>query len=165
MPQTNLPIPFTQMTPVATTSGTFIDFTNIPSGVKRITVSYSKVQQSGASYLMVQLAVGGVPVTTGYQSTFANTGSGGTNSANITTGFGAWAQNAIDTPSGSFVITNVGGNQWVYAQSAGLTNGTNFYGCCGGGNITLSGALTGIRFTTFGGTNTFTSGEVAVTYE
>jgi len=42
-------------TAVASTSGTSIDFTSIPSWVKRITVMFNGVSTNGSSNLLVQL--------------------------------------------------------------------------------------------------------------
>ena len=54
-------------TAVATTSGTAIDFTGIPAGVKRITVMFNGVSTNGTSNYLLQLGSGSVQ-TTGYSS-------------------------------------------------------------------------------------------------
>ena len=53
------------MTAVNSTSGTSIDFTGIPSGVKRITIMLKDVSTSGTSYKLIQLGSGSI-TTTGY---------------------------------------------------------------------------------------------------
>jgi len=69
-------------TDVASTSGTSIDFTSIPSWVKRVTVMFNGVSTSGANNLLIQIGAGSVE-TTGYVSTGAYAGP--TNSAGGTT--------------------------------------------------------------------------------
>ena len=54
-------------TAVASTSGTSIDFTGIPSWVKRITVMLSGVSTSGTSIVLIQIGAGSV-TTSGYAS-------------------------------------------------------------------------------------------------
>ena len=49
----------------ASTSGTSIDFTGIPSGTKRITVMLNGVSTNGTSLLQIQIGNGSI-VTTGY---------------------------------------------------------------------------------------------------
>ena len=52
-------------TAVASTSGTSIDFTGIPSWVKRVTVMFSGVSTNGASLPQIQIGAGSVQ-TSGY---------------------------------------------------------------------------------------------------
>jgi len=50
----------TSMTAQASTSGTSIDFTSIPSWVKRVTVMYSGVSTNGTSNFLIQIGAGSV---------------------------------------------------------------------------------------------------------
>ena len=54
----------TSGTAVASTSGTSIDFTGLPSWVKRITVIFNGVSLSGSSNLLIQLGTGSTTYTT-----------------------------------------------------------------------------------------------------
>ena len=63
----------------ASTSGTAITFTGIPSGVKRIIVMFSGVSTSGSSNLLLQIGSGSV-VNTGYIGSTALVGSTTANS-------------------------------------------------------------------------------------
>ena len=63
----------TSGTAVASTSGTSIDFTSIPSWVKRITVMFNGVSTNGTSQVQIQLGAGSV-TTTGYLSYATNLG-------------------------------------------------------------------------------------------
>lgn len=53
-------------TPVASTSGTTIDFTGIPSGVKRITINFQGISTDGSNIIIVQLGDAGGFETSGY---------------------------------------------------------------------------------------------------
>lgn len=149
----------TSATAQNTTSGTTVDFTSIPSWVKRITVMFNGVSTNGTSPVIVQLGTGATPTytTSGYQSFVL--WSGGT--TNITNGFATMGVGAVDTRWGSMIITTSGSNIWT--QIVGNAVGTN--GGAGGGGITLGAALTAIRITTSNGTDTFDAGSVNILYE
>lgn len=152
--------PFTAGTAVASTSGTSIDFTSIPSWVKRITVMFNGVSTSGASNIQVQLGVSGTPQSTLYTSTSFYSGTG---SANRTTGFHIVSANATAVLYGAYVINNVTGNTW---QSSCLINDyQNTANFLGSGNVPLTGTLNMIRITTVNGTDTFDAGSINILYE
>lgn len=149
----------TSGTAVASTSGTTIDFTSIPSWVKRITVMFNDVSGSGSSARQVQLGAGSIQ-TTGYSSSSIR--SGGT--ASSTNGL------LFDCPSGGSSVTTgiltialIGSNSWVSASSYAFTSSANAGSA--GGNVTLSGTLDRIRITTENGTDTFDGGTVNIMYE
>ena len=148
----------TSGTAVASTSGTSIDFTSIPSWVKRITVMFNGVSTSGTSNLQVQLGAGSV-ITTGYTS-------GSTSgSVNVTSTTGLLVTNstlAANLTSGSLVLNNISGNTWV---SNGVVYQYTSYGTVSGGVIALSGTLDRIRITTVNGTDTFDAGSINILYE
>ena len=151
-------------TAVASTSGTSITFTGIPSWVKRITVMFNGVSTSGSSYLQVQLGAGSV-TTTGYLGVigYINNGSP-TVTANLTTGLGVSANNgATDIRYGNATITNVSGNVWTHTASIGLSSSSS-YGLASGG-ISLSGTLDRVRITTVNGTDTFDAGSINILFE
>jgi hypothetical protein len=155
-----------QGTAVATTSGTSITFSSIPSWVKRITVMFNGVSTSGTSLVQVQIGSGSV-TTTGYTSYAnyaggANASGGGTS----TTGFLVDdTANASSTRFGSLVLVNIGSNIWVSAGSGGLVASSAYYGFSSGGSITLSGTLDRVVLTTVNGTDTFDNGSVNIIYE
>jgi hypothetical protein len=148
-------------TAVASTSGTAIDFTGIPSWVKRITVMFNGVSLSGTSNLLVQVGSGSV-TTSGYSSTYS-AGSGNTiSSANSTAGFIMLASLATATASGILTIQTLGSNIWVSGHTIkSNTTNTSF----GGGDITLGGVLDRVRITTTNGTDTFKAGSINILYE
>ena len=78
----------TSGTAVASTSGTSIDFTGIPSWAKRITVMFNGVSTNGTSQQLIQIGSGSVNAT-GYSSYFSVTPGGFSPATAVTTsGFG-----------------------------------------------------------------------------
>lgn len=150
-----------QGTPVASTSGTSIDFTGIPSWVKRVTVMFQGVSTSGTSIPQVQVGAGSV-TTSGYVSSAASVSSAPV-IASATTGFVLVGQgNAANLITGALVLTSVGSNLWVASVSGSIST---VVALCGGGSVTLSGALDRVRITTVNGTDTFDAGSVNILYE
>ena len=159
---------FVRATEQATTSGTEIDFTSIPSWVRRITVTLVLVSTSGISMPIIQLGDSGGIETTGYVSIGAavsvgtpNATNGGSSTAGIRLGQAAHTANS--EISGNIEIVNPYGNYWIATgllmtladDSATMT-------------ITrkeLSATLDRLRLTTTGGTNTFDGGTVNIIYE
>lgn len=156
-------------TAVATTSGTAIDFTSIPSWVKRITVLFDKVSINNTDKILLRVGSGSV-VTTGYTSTCSTlysasdqVGNGiGTN----TTGFLFDTNDGAFALSGSVEIFNLSGNLYVSNGCIGsASNSVTPMNLLQTGTITLSGALDRIRLTTISGTATFDAGSINIMYE
>ena len=140
-----------------------VDFTGIPSWVRRITIMFNGVSTTGTSILMVQIGSGSI-VATGYTSV----GSGVAATVASTTSTAGFiignTNHAPSLSSGSFVLTNISGNIWVGNGMVCLSAipQTNF----GTGNSpTLSGTLDRIRVTTVNGTDTFDAGTINILYE
>jgi len=156
----------TSGTAVASTSGTSIDFTSIPSWVKRITVMLNNVSTNGSSLVQIQLGTSGGVVTSAYDSRcFGYTGGNAGSSA--TSGFIVEATGgggAANIRIGAIQIFNISGNTWIASgsQSISTTNGASFVS---NGNIVLSGVLTTVRITTVNGTDTFDAGSINILYE
>ena len=153
------------MTAVASTSGTSIDFTPIPAGVKRITVMFNGVSTSGTSAPRIRVGTAGGIVTSGYLGTCL--GSAGTAVSNVsfTAGFdindGA---TAASTRFGAFVLTLIdSSNNWVISGTQGQANAaaSSFIG----GSVSVGAALTTVRITTVNGTDTFDAGTINILYE
>ena len=155
----------TSGTAVATTSGTSIDFTSIPSWVKRITVMLNGVSTNGGDNYWLRLGTGGTPTyaTTGYTSTRTSLSSGAATN-DVTTAFEIMVPNAgAGAANGQAVFTNVSGNIWVCSSTIGIYGDTRV--TVQGGSITLGAALTAVRLTTSNGTNTFDAGSINILYE
>jgi hypothetical protein len=151
-------------TAVASTSGTSIDFTGIPSWVKRITVMFNGVSTNGTSAPIIQLGDSSGIENTGYNDTCGNiatttptvTSTGGTGF--VVANYGAGS----DAASGAVVLNLVSGNIWVLSGVVRLTSVRISY-CAG--QKSLSDTLTQLRITTFNGTDTFDSGSINILYE
>ncbi len=147
-----------------TASGTSIDFTGIPSLVKRITVLFNAVSTSGSSGILIQVGSGSVS-SSGYSSfgtrvTTGNSTSGASSSAGI------FIQQSAGTNStfGSVTLNLLGSNTWLGSgvladYNASVTEQT------GGGTPALGGALDRVRITTGNGTDTFDAGSINIIYE
>ena len=148
----------------ASTSGTSIDFTGIPSWVKRITVIFSGVSTNGTSSTIVQLGTGATPTytTSGYLGSVST--SSGATLTNFSTGF--MVNNSVAAASvvhGNIVLINISGNTWVESAVLGLSDSANTRDSAG--SVTLGDVLTAIRITTVVGANTFDAGSMNIMYE
>jgi len=147
-----------------TTSGTSIDFTAIPSWVKRITVMLLAVSTNGTSGVQIQLGDSGGVETTGYST--SGTAITGTNTCGISTftsGFAMLGSLAGASRSGAIVFTNIATNYWI-----GIGNIDEQGGAQAGytqGFKELSATLDRIRLTTVNGTDAFDAGLVNIIYE
>jgi hypothetical protein len=158
--------PLTSGTTVATTSGTSIDFTSIPSWVKRITLSFVGVSVSGTSSPLIQLGDSGGVEATGY----LGAGAGGANAASpgvtaYTTGFGVNSSAAANVLHGAVVLTLVDAATFTWAASGVLSNSQTAAYITVSGSKSLSATLDRIRLTTVNGTDTFDAGKVNILYE
>lgn len=147
-----------------TTSGTSIDFTGIPSWVKRITFSFSTLSSNGLS--LFQLRVGSLSggiESTGY---FGSITDGVGNVATPTTGIpispsvaAAYTYNGFIT----LVLMNSATNLWAISGTFGRSDAASS-GCLGY-TKSLSSTLDRIRLTTVNGTDTFDAGSANIMWE
>lgn len=149
-------------TAVNSTSGTSIDFTSIPSWVKRITVMWNGVSTNGTSPTQIQLGAGSV-TTSGYVTSGGYYGSGQFGGT-ATTGFATqgWSS-AANAFTGVFTFVLVSGNTWL--GTGIFVPDTQPYQGSVSGKIALSGTLDRIRVTTVNGTDTFDGGTINILYE
>lgn len=150
-----------QGTAQASTSGTAIDFTGIPSWVKRITVMFSGVSSNGTSAFQLQLGSGSF-VTTGYVSSSSYVGSGSGMTTSTTGLLVTFGNAAANTYRGAVIVNNFSSNTWVSFGNLGRDDG---YQQVSGGSISLSGTLDRVRITTLNGTDVFDAGSVNIMYE
>jgi hypothetical protein len=147
-----------------TASGTSVDFTSIPSWVRRITVMFSAVSTSGTSAPLIQLGAGS-PTTSGYVAACTRfQDSTAVSVFSSAAGFVINSGTATSALNGAIVFTNISGNSWV-AQGS-LTNlvTTNFVFTLAG-LIALGGTLDRVRITTVNGTDTFDAGTLNIFWE
>jgi hypothetical protein len=156
----------TQGTVQASTSGTSIDFTGIPSWVKRITVMFNGVSTNGSSSIIIQLGISSGPETTSYSSTGTRT-SGGVIATNaFTTGFAIdnfAASSYVRYGSATISLFQASSNAWTYTSL--MSDQTVPIQGMGAGYKALAATLDRVRITTVGGTDTFDAGSVNILYE
>jgi hypothetical protein len=140
---------------------TFVDFTGIPSWVKRITVIFNETSLSSTSSLLVQIGSGSI-TSTGYLGTGNLTNqSNNAVGLNSTSGFPIYMSGTAYAFSGAMTIYLISGNTYISNHTGkSLTNAANF----GGGSVTLSGVLDRVRITS-NSTDTLDAGSVNIQYE
>jgi hypothetical protein len=149
-------------TSVASTSGTSIDFTGIPSWVKRITVMLDGVSTNGTGSYLFRLGTSGGITTSGYAGASSQIGPSAVQSVNFTSGFGLNLGNAANLANGSVVFINITGNSWAANGSFGLSNSALTVNTVG--SVSLSGTLTQVRITN-DASDTFDAGTINILYE
>ena len=157
--------PITIATEQASTSGTAIDFTSIPAGVRRITVMIVGVSTNGTSVPILQIGDSGGIETTGYLGS-ASSMAVSVSSANFTTGFGihdSWTADYVVHGSFTLVLEDATNFTWVCTGLFGHSE-TPYMGITGGSK-SLSAVLDRIRLTTVNGTDAFDAGEINISYE
>lgn len=151
----------TRGTAVATTSGTAVDFTSIPSWVKRITVMFDGVSNVGSNPFMVQLGDSGGIENTGYVCSTISMASGGTAATSFTDSFAIRNPfGATSALQGQMTICNISSNTW----SCQGVFGNDGVAVITGGSKALSATLDRIRITNAAG-DTFDNGSVNILYE
>jgi hypothetical protein len=146
---------------VASTSGTSIDFTGIPSWVKRITVMFSGVSTNGTSVVQVQLGTSSGIESSGYAG---ETWQANTNNSGLGAGFAMGVSNAAANGAyGAVTLLLISNNVWVASGTFGRTNFID--SVIINGSKSLSGTLDRVRVTTVNGTDTFDAGTINILYE
>ena len=145
-------------TAVASTSGTSIDFTGIPSWVNRITIMFSGVSTNSTSPVIIRMGTSSGIETTGYLSGASVTGITSTTS---TVGFTTIFNTAANVRHGSFVLTALGSNIWT---GTGLINDGSSVVVIAGRKI-MPSTLDRVRITTVAGNQTFDAGTINILYE
>jgi hypothetical protein len=144
------------------TSGTSIDFTGIPSWVKRITVMFNGVSFAAAGTWRLRVGSGTLS-TSGYASVASAVVNAAATSVTVVTDGIAGSQTgaAATVVTGTIVLTNISGNTWVAngvtSRDVDLT--MNNYT----GSIALAGALD--RLSVVATTSTFDAGSINIMYE
>jgi hypothetical protein len=150
----------------ASTSGTNIDFTGIPSWVKRVTVMFNGVSTSGSSAISIRVGTSGGVVSTGYTSgDWAVTTAVASAVGNSTSGFNFSIVGSGSVQQGLFVLAQVDSTAWVGQGSFYDNNPTVRMAYVTGRVAGLGSALTQLRITTVNGTDTFDAGSINIMYE
>jgi hypothetical protein len=150
----------------ATTSGTAIDFTGIPAGVRRIILTLNGVSTNGSAQLQIQL--GSTTFTTSGYSAHSHAidgtsaGSASASSGHLIDpgGLAAFAR------SGFIELFSRDANVWDSKHQILISGGSNprlHFGAAA--SPVLSGSLDRIRLTSVGGTDTFDAGTIDIAWE
>jgi hypothetical protein len=147
-----------------TATGTSVDFPDIPSWAKRITVMFNGVSTNGTSAFLLQLGDAGGIENTGYTGVSARQGAAGNAFIASTAGFPLTdTVAAANLHQGLIIISSLGSNTWVVS---GMTNfGNTSSPATVSGGKTLSDTLDRICITTVNGTDTFDAGTINIMVE
>lgn len=153
----------TLSTEQATTSGASIDFTGIPSWVKRITIHFVDVSTNGASKPLIQIGDSGGIETTLYSSTGALLTTSAQTVVDSTAGFVIESSSSANAISGTVTLTleDASDNTWTCTHN--LRYGSTML--TGAGTKALSGTLDRVRITTVNGTDEVDAGAINISYE
>ena len=156
--------PLTRATPVNISdipATAAINFTSIPSWVKRITIMFKQVSTSSTGNLLIRIGDSGGIKLIGYDACVAVTTASAVTTTDFTNGFGL-SNNiaAIYSYSGSFTITNISSNTWVISGSAKQAS-TRMVMVAG--HLVMSNNLNQVQIIT--STGTFDSGVISIMYE
>lgn len=153
---------WTLATPVATTSGTAIDFTGIPSTARMIAMMLNGVSLSGTASHRIQTGDSGGIETTGYVGTVGSR----TADTNLSAGFDIDFATAATAVTGTLLLTclDTTNNIWtafgIFAADSTAQSPRYL-----SGRKPLSATLDRIRLTSSNGTDTFDAGSVNILYQ
>jgi hypothetical protein len=149
----------------ASASGTTIDFTSIPEGMKKITISFSLVSTNGTSIPLIQIGDSGGIENTGYTGS-ASVLTAAVTSSLQTTGFGltnAMAAASVFNGNWTLSLLDASTNTWTASGSVGFSNSAAVG--LGAGAKSLTGTLDRVRITTVNGTDSYDAGTINIMYE
>ena len=141
-----------------------IDFPDIPSWAKRITVMLNGVSTNGTSNApLIQIGDSGGVETSGYGGYVTFLGSSVISSANSAGFLANHSVNATSATTGVATLCNISGNVWVFAWTGTYDN--TAFTLVGSGAKTLSATLDRVRITTTSGADNFDAGTVNIMWE
>ena len=152
-------------TAVNTTSGTAIDFTGIPSWVKRIVVMFNGVSTNGVSQVLLRVGSPSGIVSSEYKCINSSIAALSAASSFSSIGFPITetATQATDAMSGKIELVKITSNTWTCHGA--VTRRTNISSYTVGASGDLASALDRVRITTANGTDTFDAGQINIMYE
>lgn len=147
-------------------SGTSVEFTSIPSWVKRITVMFLGVSTNSTNNWQIQVGTGGTYTTSGYVGAAANqAGTAVANSTGIVVNNGPLA---TDTMWGQATIVKTGANATQILATGTLGNSFAANLRYFGGAVTPANAIDCVRViasATGSPSDTFDAGTINILYE
>jgi hypothetical protein len=148
------------------TTNTSLDFTSLPSWIKKITVMFSAVSTTGTVVPLIQIGSGSF-TSSGYISTsmYMNT-AGAVSNVQYTTGFGINQNVAAGAIYGAFTLSlvNSATNAWVLNGGAANSSTAAAINISSGG-VSLGGTLDRVRITTLTSVDFFDAGSVNLLLE
>jgi hypothetical protein len=148
-----------------TASGTAVDFTGIPSWVKRITVMLNGVSTNGTSSL--RFRIGGASIeSSGYNGCSLRTAADGSiATSSFSNGFDLFGiGSAPFNYFGNCVLSLITNNIWSLTGIIAYPTANNPFNSLAGSKQTSS-SLSIVRITTVNGTDTFDAGTINISYE
>lgn len=157
--------PITLAAEKPTTSGTSIDFTGIPTGVKRITVMLDGVSAGGTANLLLKIGDAGGIEESGYLSAVVVLDSAPA-TALLTDGFGLMdeVENA-KTYSGAITLTLQDAAAFEWVATSMIQDDAAVKVTISTGTKALTAELDRVRLTTTAGGDTFDAGSISILYE
>lgn len=150
----------------ASTSGSSVTFSSIPSGIRKIHVMFSGVSTSGTSNVMIQIGDSGGVETSAYLGSASTITTATPATANFTTGFGVTATTIAGMllhGCATLTLMNSSANTWACTSLVGHSNAATF--SMGAGVKSTSATLDRVVITTVGGADTFDAGSINISYE
>lgn len=153
----------TSATVQSSSSGSAIQFTSIPSWVKRITVMFNGISLTTGDSVGIQLGTASGYESSNYIGAYVSTPSGGaTNGGNLSSSFIVVANGAAAyTYSGIATICLISSDTWVFNSVIGFSGAIATANS--GGVKGLAAALNSLQVITGGGT--FDGGNINILYE
>ena len=149
-------------------TGTSVDFTGIPAGVKRVTVMFNGVSKSGSGLFDIRLGDSGGIEATGYISKTSLGDNSATYTASSTTGFTPapdfLTANTVGIV-GSYVFVNISGTTWIGTGNFCSDSAVSNSSASSSGSKTLTGTLDRLSVTSVSGAETFDAGQINILYE
>jgi len=144
-------------------TGSTVDFTSIPSGVRKITLFLNEVSTSAIAEIYFRIGADGAFESTGYQSSSNRVYSASTSDNSSTTDWRIRKDSDDDVFNGAITMFNISGNIWVSTHVIGRIQSTLRLTSIGGGTKTLSAELDRVQIGV--STGSFDAGTVNIFYE
>jgi hypothetical protein len=150
----------------------FVDFTGLPSGIKKLTVIIRGASTDGTAIPVVRIGAQNSVAILFYQGTQMSIVSGGNpgSTANTTGVILNNSNLASQVYQGTVEFTALGSNYtWAYSAQMGLSESTRLM--INNGTIALgdyyvgAAELSNVRLTTIGGTGTYDAGTINIVYQ
>lgn len=144
------------------TGVSYVDFTGIPAGTKRISVMLYNCS-TGSGKVLITVGTSGGMISTGYNAaSMICDASGNIYNDGGTTAFivSADAYYAFNDYNGTFTLNNIDGYKWTFAGSG---NTYTYFTNVSGGRVDATAAITTIRVGLSSGS--FSNGTVNIFYE